>query len=515
MNLDFSFYLKLLLRRLPVMAVFIIVASTLCVISALKLPETWESSARLLVEAPQIPDNMVRSTVRTDAIEQLDITQQRLLTRANLIDIANKHSVFEDIREMEPDTVVELMRDAATVRRTAGQNRATLLTISFEARSGQIAANVVNEFVTIVLEENSNFRLSRAENTLEFFEGEVERLSEELSEQSLKISDFKSENVTALPENQTYRLGRQNLLQERLERLEREVAVGKAQRDDLVELYESTGQVGNVQGQVVTNPNQRRLMAAREQLDQALLLYSENHPRVTKLKETIATLEERAALQSEEEDVASDENTGADPRLQAVLIEIDTRLTFLDEEVTKTKDELAKIQVGIQQSSANGIVLNELEREFNIISNRYNAAISNLNAAKMSERIESTAQGQRVTVIENANVPRVPTGPDRPRVAIMGAAVGFGLAGAYFLLLEILNRRIRRPAEMIARFNITPITTIPYMESRQHRYLRRSAIVGATLFVLISVPVALWYVDTHYLPLEIVVQKGLTRLGLG
>ena len=60
----------------------------------MKLPETWSTSARLLVESPQIPDNMVASTIQTDAIEQLDIIQQKLLTRANLIDIANKFQVF-------------------------------------------------------------------------------------------------------------------------------------------------------------------------------------------------------------------------------------------------------------------------------------------------------------------------------------------------------------------------------------------------------------------------------------
>ena len=90
MNIDFTFYLKLFIRRLPVMALFVIVATSLGVISALKLPETWVSSARLLVEAPRIPANMVRSTVQTNAGEQLDIIQHRMTTRSNLIDIANK-----------------------------------------------------------------------------------------------------------------------------------------------------------------------------------------------------------------------------------------------------------------------------------------------------------------------------------------------------------------------------------------------------------------------------------------
>jgi hypothetical protein len=83
------------------------------------------------------------------------------------------------------------------------------------------------------------------------------------------------------------------------------------------------------------------------------------------------------------------------------------------------------------------------------------------------------------------------------------------------VLLELLNRSIRRPAELTSRFNVVPITTIPYMESRRRRVLRRGGLIFATLFVLVTVPAVLWYIDTNYLPLDILVQKGLTRFGLG
>ena len=142
-------------------------------------------------------------------------------------------------------------------------------------------------------------------------------------------------------------------------------------------------------------------------------------------------------------------------------------------------------------------------------------ALNNLNAAQVSERIESTAQGQRITVIENANVPQFPSGPNRPLIATMGGLVGMGLAASYFVLLEILNRAIRRPVELQNRFNIVPIAVIPYMESAGQRMMRRTVRIVATVGVMIAVPLALWYVDTNYIPLEIVVQKGLSKLGFG
>jgi polysaccharide chain length determinant protein (PEP-CTERM system associated) len=514
MTLDLKFYWKLLLRRLPVMAVFLLLCAGLGGITAMKLPETWSAEARLLVEAPQIPDEMVRSTVQTDAIEQLDIIQQRLLTRANLIDIANRFNVFEDMRGMEPDTVLAQMRAATRVRRTAGRDQATLLTISFEARTGRIAADVVNEFVTLVLEENASFRRTRAEGTLQFFVQEVADLEADLNAQSALISQFKSDNMGALPENQDYRLGRQALLQERLERLERERSVYEAQREDFVRIYETTGRVLR-DGQANLSINQQRLAEAETQLSLELARYSETHPNIQRLRAQIERLEEIVATEAAADLPAEGNISAEEAMLNATLAEIDTRLEFVLNDIAGTREELEELEEAIARSAGNAIALNDLEREYQIIESRYAAAVGNLNAAQMSERIEATAQGQRITVIENATVPQVPTGPNRIRIAAAGIAAGLGLAGGYFMLLELLNRTIRRPAELIGRFNVTPITTIPYMESRRHRFMRRAGLLGGTAVVLVSVPLALWYIDSYYMPLEILVQRGLSRFGFG
>ncbi|MEM9600023.1 MAG: chain length-determining protein, partial [Pseudomonadota bacterium] len=409
------------------------------------------------------------------------------------------------------------MKDATTISRYAGRNQATLMTISFQGRSGQIAANVVNEYVTLVLEENSEFRVSRAESTLTFFEQEVERLGEDLDRQSTQIALFKADNIEALPEDQNYRLGRQALLQERVARLERERSATVQQRDEVLRIFESTGMVGG-SAQRLRTPEQEQMIVVEADLERAISIYSENHPRVIRLQARLDRLQAIVTAQLEANAGIQDLESNASPQefmLQANIAQLDGRLQLIDADLTSTKDELGGLQEAIADSSANGIALSALERDYQNIQARYNAAVNNLNSARMSERIESTAQGQRITVIENAVVPRVPTGPDRPRTAIMGAAFGIVLAGAYFMLLELLNRAIRRPEELISRFEVTPIAVVPYMESRTQRLIRRGSIIATTVLVLLGVPLLLWYIDTQYLPLELIVEKGLDKLGLG
>lgn len=518
MNLDLRFYISILIRRFPIMALLMSISTGLGVYSAIRLPDSYRTSARLLVEEPQIPDSMVASTVRTDAVEQLDIIEQRLLTRANLIDIASRFDVFEDFSDLSPDDVVDQMRSATRIRRTAGRNQATLMTISFEGRSGRVVAAVVNEYVTLVLQENIEFRTSRAENTLEFFEQEAGRLAAELDEQSVAIANFKSENAAALPEDQSFRLGRQSLLQERLSLLERDIRLTEAQRDEVRRIFEATGDIqSRNRPTTVQSPEAQQLLVAKADLDLLLSVYSEENPRVVRQRGTVTRLEAIVAAQEAAglEGVDSEGMSSQEAMFQVQLIEIENRLEALRGEVESTESELATVAEAIAASSANGITLDGLERDFETIQGRYNAAIANLNQARMSERIETTAQGQRISVIENANVPSGPSGPNRPQVAATGAALGLGLAGGYFMLLEFLNRTVRRPMELVNRFQVTPITSIPYMESRSHRAMRRLALLFATLVVLVGVPYGLWYVDTNFMPLDLIVTKALNKLGLG
>ena len=67
---------------------------------------------------------------------------------------------------------------------------------------------------------------------------------------------------------------------------------------------------------------------------------------------------------------------------------------------------------------------------------------------------------------------------------------------------------------MQSKFGIIPLAVIPYMESRSERRRRRALLVGAFVTVLIGVPAVLYYIDTTYMPLDILANKVFDRLGL-
>jgi len=200
--------------------------------------------------------------------------------------------------------------------------------------------------------------------------------------------------------------------------------------------------------------------------------------------------------------------------LEANLAEVDDRLASIESERLQAEDELQTIGQLLAAIAGNSITLEALNREHDNIKQRHDAAQDKLDTARLDIRVLRSNQSQRITVIEGASVPQVPTGPNRMRIAAMGIAAGFGLAAAYFALLEFLNRTIRRPDEIQTRFNIVPIAAIPYIESKRDRLKRRALLILAVLSVLICVPAALWYIDTNVMPLELIVTKVLEKIGL-
>lgn len=507
MTIDLKFYWKLLLRRAPAMAAILLLCSGIGIALAIKLPTTYASSAKLLVESAQLPGNLATTTVNIDAAEQLEIIRQRLMTRANLIDIANELNVFENRSEMTSAEVVREMR-SRTGMRSAG--RPLIMTISFKARNGKIAADVVNKYITLILDANTRFRTGSAQETLQFFEQDVNRLDNELALQSSKILNFKIENADALPEGESYNRNRQAQLQERQARLLREEADLVAQRARLADVFERTGQVAAQQRQL--SPNEQRLQQLQNQMENALVLYSPENPNIRILRARIEKLEAEVA---EEKGATDDADTDGQTRLFEVSIaEIDGRIEAIRGEVDEILNQLREVNDVLEETPRNAIALQSLERDYSSISGQYNAAVSRLAQARMGERIEDSQRGQRISLIEPASVSNRPASPNRPVIAAAGVGTGMMLAIALYILLEIANRTVRRPYEIESALGITPIATIPYMETTMHRIVRRSARIVTLVVVIVSVPALLWAVDTYYQPLDLLFERVLDQVGL-
>lgn len=506
MNLNLRFYWSLLLRRLPVMLALFLICAVVGGVIAYKLPETYTTQARLAVEAPQI-DN----TRYENAAEKLDSIRERVLRRANMIDIATRYDVIEDRVSMEPDDVVDHMRSNTYILNSSGRGKADIMIIGFSGRTGKIAADVVNEYVTLVLELDKTRGLTEAEARLRFYEQQVNRYSTELEQRSTAIVVFKNENACCLPDDLIYRTGRLTTLQERKTRLERDLASLKGRREEVKAVFAATGSVGNTQRQL--SADEQELQALEREYERLKVIYSPTNPRLRTIENQIAAMRNQMLAASSSETVGKQ----LDPQqalLEVTLADLDAQIVIQVSDLEGTLDEISKLENSIARTATNAISLDTLDRDRKNVQQLYDTAVRNMGQAREEVQIEIDRKGQEIRVIENASVPTTPSGPNRKRAILMGLAAGLGLAGGYFMLLEVLNRSIRRPAEIRSKFGIIPIATIPYMETHRQRVMRRGLLVVSFIAVLVGVPALLWGIDQFYMPLDILASKVLDKLGV-
>ncbi len=509
MNFDLSFYFAVFLRRIHYFVIVSALVSAMAIAAALLLPAVYKSSSLLVLEYSSIPGQLAAPTVQAGPLEKLQLIQNKLMTRSNLIDIAGRLKVFKNLAKMTPDDVVGAMRKNVEIELNAPSGEATTMNISFTGESGPIATAVVNEFVTQVLKVDADVRTQGAEGTVDFFDQEVKRLGAELDQMSARILDFQNKNSDALPSTLSFRLSQQTTLQGKLDLAEQNIKQQVDQKDQLVAIYKATGQVGG--NATPQSPEATQLASLNDQLTQSLAVLAPDNPKIRLLKAQIAQLEIIVKNQTQK---AAGVTSPTGTMYDALMADMDAKIRL----ATETRDQLTvqmkTLQDTIDRTPANQIALDALNRDYANIQQQYNAAQTNLSQASAGERIQILAKGERLSVLDAASVPNRPSKPNRTLIAAAGMIAGMMMGGGLIALMELLNRAVRRPKDIVAAFNITPLVTIPYMRTPGETLRRRSMFIAMMLLAVIGIPALIFAIHVFVMPLDLILAKVARKLGV-
>jgi uncharacterized protein involved in exopolysaccharide biosynthesis len=197
-----SFYWNLVKRRALFFAIPFVLVLSAGLSVALLLPATYESVGKILVQSQQIPTELVRPTVTSAAQERIQVIEQRIMTRENLLAIIDKFQLFPEKRNFLSATqLVELMRKDTKIAPLAqplaftqlrrNDNPTIVFTVAFDSTDPQKASQVANELMTRILNEDLRDRTGRASDTTKFLAREVQRLRADAATVDAKIAQAK------------------------------------------------------------------------------------------------------------------------------------------------------------------------------------------------------------------------------------------------------------------------------------------------------------------------------------
>lgn len=521
-DLDIRFIISVFLRRFPIFILTAILCFGVGAGVAVVLPPVYKASATMLVISQQIPSDLARSTVTVSALERIKVIEKQMMTRDTLLAIEEEFSVFPNRAAMSPSDVVEAMRSQTSFSqaRLGGNKRsdegALAFTISFNAASAQVSARVTNEFVTRILERNVKLRTGRAADTSDFFEQQVARLEAELSKLEIDIVDFKRANADKLPSTLDFRRQRLALLEQKLQLQERDRRALLDQESLLVAAMAEEKNSGRKPIAEMSDEERSLEELKRQRLMRRAIL-SETHPEIRALDSRIKSLEAliesdaaataaASADQPEGETPPSDMATAMGRELELTR----KRIGGLDFDIAELRKEIEVLAKSVAETPNIEMALNTLNREYDGLRAEFQQARAKLASAATGEELELKQQAERFEVVEQASLPDAPISPNRPLILMAGAVGGIGAGLALILLLELMNKAIRRPSEL-SRIDITPVAIIPYVYTTQEARRRRNLRIMITLGFLVLIVGGAYVVHYYYEPLDLLLDKVLEK----
>jgi uncharacterized protein involved in exopolysaccharide biosynthesis len=287
-------------RKKGFLAIFAIIILAGLII-AIALPPIYKSEAIISVDEQEISEDFVQSTVSEFVGERMSKISQQVLNRTKLIEIANLHQLHADERDKISDTeIVKQMKEDIILEpiisdlqsEQTGRNMSFItiaFNLSYQGKDPDTVQKVTETLSNLFLEEDIKRRGKIVSATTNFLKEELARLKNEINSHEKKISEFKTEHQTMLPDEKNYNFQAILRLERELDKTEIRLRFLR-EKEMLLETQLARVEPLSpiiVEGEnVATNPNQR-LKQLYLELTMKRSLYSEKHPDIKKVKNEI------------------------------------------------------------------------------------------------------------------------------------------------------------------------------------------------------------------------------------
>jgi len=573
---SFGEYLALLRRRFKLMALVFAVLAVAAAVVAFTLPAVYRSTATILIKEQEIPQEFVRSTVTSFADERIQVISQQVMTRATLLDLADRYGLYAKERQRQTsEEILDLMRrdirltliGAENPNRNGGKSTIAF-SLSYESEAPASAQKIVNELVTLYLNENVKNRQRKAAETTSFLDEEIVRVTQRISELEQTLADFKQRNQGRTPDYGPANLVASERVASDIQRLEREITFVEERRLQLegqladtkpaaplagggasalepedrlrllqLQLTVLTGtlseehpdvkrtrrEIAKLQAEsgigsdaIDRDAKLRELKASLSVLRQR---YSDEHPDVVKLKRLVANIEQ--AVRTSET-----AGRGADPLRQArkpdnpAFLTLRAQAETIGAQLQSMRSEREELKVRLKLLDARVNVTPEVEREFLEVTRdldssrlRFRELREKQMQAQLSEQLERDRKAERFTLIEPPVFPEKPYRPNRSLILAMGlllALVG-GVGSA--ALREAIDQTVHGPRDIVRVMQIPVLSSLPAQIDPLDIRRRQRQWIVAGLLVASALALALAGLHLLYMPLDVAWFSLMRRLG--
>ena len=420
------------------------------------MPDVYEASTRVYVDTTSILRPLLNnSIVATDVPTRLQFVRQALLGREYLERLITKNSLDTRVKTpQEREMLFERLRreiviDAASARdEVSRDNSSVIFTIKYQNENPQTAVSVVTDLLNFLIEDTLSSNREQTDSAESFLDERIAEYEARLQQKEQELADFQRQNAGRLPGSEGTYFERIQREQEAIQQAERQVRIAESRKLQLQKQLAGEAPVlaSSTATQVELRPDSidARIRDNRAQLDRLLLDFTDAHPDVIALRETLKRLEGQRAEQLRALGIDNPDQQisalGSNPVYQALQIalnDVQVEIATLQADVADRQRRLATLNAAVNEVPEVEANLQRLTRDYDDIRRQYQLLIQS-RETQMLSRKASEADQVEFPVLDPPNAGFAPVAPKRllMTIGVLLAALAAG-GGLSYLLAQI------------------------------------------------------------------------------
>ncbi len=407
-----------------------------------QLPDTYRAEARVHVDTQSMLQPLLKGiTFGTNASQRLQLVTRTLLSRPNMEKLMRMTDL--DLVALTPADTEEMLDDLASDIRVSSTHEQNLYTIAYSNSDRELAKRVVQSLLTIFVESTLGEKREETDSAQEFVEQQIKEYEAKLEAAELRLAEFKRTHVGMMPGSAQDYYGQLESAKSSLQQAQLSLSEAinqrnqfKQQMEDDEDSYLMFSGMQPDEG----SATDMRIQSLYERMDELLIKYTDKHPDVVEVKRLLAELE-----QKRDEEYALMDEMDVGPADNPVYQQMKMQLSQADATVASMRSRVAEYQRRVErlQEMVDTIPsieaeLKQLNRDYNVHQQNYQALLASREAANISEQAEISGDQFKFRVVDPPRVPLQPSAPNRPLllsvVLVVGILVGTMLAFIMFLL---------------------------------------------------------------------------------
>lgn len=402
-----------------------------------QIDSKYPVTARLFVDTNKILEPLLTDiTVQPDVKKQVALMSKTLLSRPNIQALIDEHNLDAELTNpADRDDLIAALQDQIEIDDVNGGR--SLYSVSYSNRDPEKARKVVESMIEIFI--TSSLAEEKADNatTQDFLDKQIEDYEVRLISAEQRLADFKRDNAGALPGESGGFYQRMEILVTQLRDAELELVEAQNSREALSrQLIQEERKISR--GSQNSEADQR-IDALQTELDELLVRYTEKHPRVSILKQSISDLQDqkRRGTSRSSSRSANLQDSVVYQTVSELLAVEESKVAQLTARTANYRTRLAELEGTVDSIPQVEAELTQLDRDYEAVREQHQTLLNKREAARLTSNIERDSNDVKIRLIDPPFVPSRPTDPDKVllNALVLLGAIGTGIAVGYFLSL--------------------------------------------------------------------------------